>query len=107
MRRATSPERTPLLRHSNNGDTTGSSLEDSSNILGSVGTSYETSSKDSFATSFENLNALEIAAVCGAKKFLSQRVVQRIVESIWRGDIVFWETLSADSVKEAKVYDNK
>jgi hypothetical protein len=32
-------------------------------------------SRDEFSASFENLNALEIAAVSGAKKFLSQRVV--------------------------------
>jgi len=63
--------------------------------------------QDRFASSFDELNALEIAAVSGAKKFLSQRVVQKIVESIWRGDIIFWETLSVDSVKEAKVYNPK
>lgn len=62
---------------------------------------------DDFASSFQNLNALEIAAVSDAKKFLSQRVVQRIIESIWRGDIIFWETLSVDSVKDAKVYNKK
>ncbi|RDI80559.1 hypothetical protein Vi05172_g9473 [Venturia inaequalis] len=62
---------------------------------------------DEFASSFQNLNALEIAAVTDAKKFLSQRVVQRIIESIWRGEIIFWETLSVDSVKDAKVYNKK
>lgn len=62
---------------------------------------------DDFASSFQNLNALEIAAVADAKKFLSQRVVQRIIESIWRGEIIFWETLSVDSGKDAKVYNKK
>jgi hypothetical protein len=62
---------------------------------------------DSFASYFDNLNALEIAAVSGAKKFLSQRVVQKIVEKIWKGDIVFWETLSVDSEKKAKIYNKK
>lgn len=62
---------------------------------------------DDFASSFQNLNALEIAAVSDAKKFLSQRVVQIIIESIWRGEIIFWETLSVDSVKDAKVYNKK
>ncbi|KAF1985089.1 hypothetical protein K402DRAFT_422385 [Aulographum hederae CBS 113979] len=64
-------------------------------------------SSGDFASSFENLNALEIAAVSGAKKFLSQRVVQKVIESIWRGEIVFWETLDVDSVKEAKFYNEK
>lgn len=39
---------------------------------------------DEFAIQFENLSALEIASVSGAKKFLSQRVVQRIINGIWR-----------------------
>lgn len=32
---------------------------------------------------FIGLNALEIAAIADAKKFLSQRVVQKIVDDIW------------------------
>jgi hypothetical protein len=62
---------------------------------------------DDFVASFDNLNALEIAAVSDAKKFLSQRVVQRIIESIWRGDIIFWETLGVGSEKEAKIYNKR
>lgn len=41
---------------------------------------------------FVTLNALEIAAVANAKRFLSQHVVQKIVTGIWNGDIVFWES---------------
>lgn len=33
--------------------------------------------------SLQGLNALEIAAVSGAKKFLSQRPIQRIITAIW------------------------
>jgi hypothetical protein len=40
---------------------------------------------------FVLLNALEIAAVADAKRFLSQHVVQKIVTGIWNGDIVFWD----------------
>ena len=40
-----------------------------------------------FYTSFEGLNALEIAAVANAKKFLSQSLVQKVVEEIWNGKI--------------------
>lgn len=58
-------------------------------------------------STFEGMNALEIAAVSGAKKFLSQRVVQRIVYGIWSGKIVFWETLSVDSVKKARLYNKR
>lgn len=44
----------------------------------------------SFVTVFAGLNALEIAAVADAKKFLSQKAIQRVVDGIWTGDIVFW-----------------
>ena len=37
---------------------------------------------------FVGLNALEIAAVVDAKKFLSQSVVQSIVNSIWYIQII-------------------
>lgn len=41
---------------------------------------------------FVTLNALEIAAVADAKRFLSQHVVQKIVTGIWMGDIIFWDS---------------
>jgi hypothetical protein len=53
------------------------------------------------------LNALEIAAVASAKKFLSQRLVQRVVQDIWDGDIIFWESLSVNAVKKARVYNKR
>lgn len=40
---------------------------------------------------FVTLNALEIAAVADAKRFLSQHVVQKIITGIWNGDIIFWD----------------
>ena len=60
-----------------------------------------------FVHNFEGLNALEIAAVCEAKKFLCQRPVQRIVNGIWCGDIVFWESMSVHTVKKAQFHDPK
>ena len=54
---------------------------------------------------FIGLNALEIAAISDAKKFLSQRVVQKVVNDIWDGKIVFWESLSVNSKKRAHVYN--
>lgn len=53
------------------------------------------------------LNALEIAAVASAKKFLSQRLVQKVVQDIWDGDIIFWESLSVNAVKKARVYNKR
>ena len=60
---------------------------------------------DEFASRFENLSALEIAAVSESKKFISQRPVQRIINGVWRGDIIFWETLNVNSVKCPKLYN--
>ena len=56
---------------------------------------------------FIGLNALEIAAIANAKQFLSQRVVQKIVDNIWSGHIVFWESLSVSSKKKAQVYNQR
>lgn len=53
------------------------------------------------------LNALEIAAVASAKKFLAQRLVQKIVRDIWHGNIIFWESLSVSAVKKARVYNKR
>lgn len=50
------------------------------------------------------LNALEIAAVSQAKKFLGDRNIQRIITAIWDGDIVFWSSLSSNATKRAQVY---
>lgn len=57
--------------------------------------------------SFVGLNALEIAAVADAKKFLSQRLVQKIIYGIWTGEISFWESLSVHTVKKPQFYNKK
>jgi hypothetical protein len=62
---------------------------------------------DDISESFEGLNTLEIAAVAGAKKFLSQNQVQRTVTAIWDGDIIFWDSLSTHSVKRAQVQSRR
>ncbi|KAJ5488504.1 hypothetical protein N7539_003394 [Penicillium diatomitis] len=56
---------------------------------------------------FFGLNALEIAAIAGAKKFLSQRVVQRVVNGIWNGDIIFWDSLTVHSLKKPQRFNRK
>ncbi|KAH6856087.1 hypothetical protein B0I37DRAFT_366482 [Chaetomium sp. MPI-CAGE-AT-0009] len=53
---------------------------------------------------FTNLNALEIAAIADAKRFLSQGIVQKIITGIWNGDIIFWDSLSVHSVKKPRFY---
>ncbi|CAK7222903.1 hypothetical protein SBRCBS47491_005022 [Sporothrix bragantina] len=54
---------------------------------------------------FVNLNALEIAAVADAKRFLSQNVVQKIITGIWNGDIVFWDRLEVNAIKKPRFYN--
>lgn len=58
-------------------------------------------------SSFTGLNALEIAAIADAKKFLSQRHVQKIINGIWTGDIVLWESLSVHTQKKAQFYNKR
>lgn len=54
-----------------------------------------------------NLNTLEIAAVSGAKKFLSQRAIQDIVDGIWYGKIVFWNRLKLNAVKKPRFHNKR
>jgi hypothetical protein len=58
-------------------------------------------------TSFTGLNGLEIAAVADCKKFLSQRIVQRIITGIWNGDITFWQSMSTNAKKKPQFYNQK
>jgi hypothetical protein len=70
----------------------------------------ETSDADGGTVSpkdYKQLNALEIAAVCEAKKFMSQRAVQRIIDGIWKGDIMLWQTMNPHTVKRATLYHAK
>lgn len=80
--------------------------------------------KAGLISTFIGLNALEIATVAEAKHFISQRIVQKVVNDIWNGKsrsetfldrlyltfaghIVFWESLSVHSKKQAKVYNQR
>ena len=56
---------------------------------------------------FFGLNALEIAAIAQAKRFLSQRVVQRVVNDIWNGEIVFWDSLTVHSTKKPRIFNKR
>lgn len=60
-----------------------------------------------FAHTYEGLSALEIAAVTESKRFLAQRAVQRVIDGIWNGSIVFWDSMNPDSVKQVKFYNPK
>ncbi|KAF2734929.1 hypothetical protein EJ04DRAFT_223379 [Polyplosphaeria fusca] len=98
----TSNEQTPLLESSQYSQ---SSYFATDTVVGS--TTAATRDSGEFTSQFQNLSALEIATVSGSKKFLSQRPVQKIINSVWRGDIVFWETLGVNSVKCPKLYNRR
>lgn len=92
-------DRTPLLD---------GSREESIRNTGEVPMIKSTSDDEpGFASNLEGLNALEIAAVTNAKKFLGQKAIQRVINGIWKGDIVFWETLGTHSEKKAIVYNEQ
>jgi hypothetical protein len=63
--------------------------------------------KRNLEESMAGMNALEIASVCGAKKFLSQSPIQKVITDIWNGDVIFWESLSIHAVKKARVYNKR
>lgn len=67
----------------------------------------EEEDEDDPTSSFIGLNALEIAAIADAKKFLSQRLVQKIIYGIWIGDITFWESLSIHTQKKPGFYNKR
>ncbi|KAK8029109.1 ion transporter [Apiospora marii] len=69
------------------------------------GSDSEDDDGDDPTSSFVHLNALEIAAVADAKRFLSQHVVQKIITGIWDGDIIFWDRLSVHSTKKPRFYN--
>lgn len=56
---------------------------------------------------FFGLNALEIATIAHAKRFLRQKVVQRVVDGIWKGEIVFWDSLTVKSTKKPHIYNTR
>ncbi|CAD6446354.1 961434b3-5118-4bd2-b7a0-93c8273d71fb [Sclerotinia trifoliorum] len=80
-------------------------------LLRSIGTFFTHNDvdddEDDPTSSFTGLNGLEIAAVADCKKFLSQRIVQKIITGIWKGDITFWGSLNEHTQKKAQFYNRK
>ncbi|PVI03155.1 hypothetical protein DM02DRAFT_612394 [Periconia macrospinosa] len=72
-----------------------------------AGSTASTARTDEFTAQFEKLNALEIAAISNSKRFLSQRPVQNIIDGLWRGDIVFWDSIGSNSVRRAQLYNHR
>lgn len=105
-------ERTPLLLHSSSslyrffgGKRRAGSTSDIANSGSNV------SSADAYElmkySMFFGLSALEIAAIAEAKKFLSQKVVQKVIDNIWNGEIVFWDSLSVHSTKKPQFFNKR
>jgi hypothetical protein len=82
------------------------------NEVGSTGNPQGSNSQDEIYAAqrysqFFGLNALEIATIVHAKRFLSQRVVQRVVDDIWNGEIVFWDSLTVHSTKKPQLFNRR
>ena len=79
-------ESAPLLRRSTR-ENISRTVSRSDIGMGLDGSTTPTINQDELeidlAESLEGLSALEIAAVSGAKKFLSQKPIQRIITAIW------------------------
>ncbi|KAL4872878.1 hypothetical protein BDV12DRAFT_127352 [Aspergillus spectabilis] len=67
---------------------------------------YDADNTEEFSM-FLGLNALEIATIAHAKKFLSQKVVQKVVNDIWNGEIVFWDSLSVHSTRKPQITNKR
>ena len=108
-RRSSPTERSGLLRDEETLEIRpATAARDASPQLASNQARQDSSIEEEDPTSeFVGLNALEIAAVAGAKKFLSQRVVQKIVNGIWSGDIIFWNSMNIHTVKNAQRYNKR
>ncbi len=102
-------EQSPLLREQRFSPTKGTVPYIPSRQIQSPSLADGSSSpiENDLSSAFVGLNALEIAAVANAKKFFSQQVVQKVVNSIWSGDIVFWDSLNVHTKKKAQVYNQR
>ncbi|CRG86599.1 UPF0182 protein [Talaromyces islandicus] len=98
-----SHERTPLLSAS---ASSGHGLFDSNRSF-STGVTFDEDSIYGTHSEFDGINALEIAAIVHAKKFLSQKVVQNIIDDIWRGEIIFWDSLNVHAKKMPHILRKK
>ncbi|QKX53072.1 uncharacterized protein TRUGW13939_00143 [Talaromyces rugulosus] len=98
-----SHERTPLLSAS---ASSGHGFFESNRSF-STGVTFDATSIYGTHSEFDGVNALEIAAIVHAKKFLSQKVVQKIIDDIWRGEIIFWDSLNVHAKKMPHVLRKK
>lgn len=95
-------ENSPLLSQRRLPSTKGSRSHIRSSQDGALGPA-----ENDLSSAFVGLNALEVAAVANAKRFLSQQVVQKVVNDIWSGDIVFWNSLNVSTQKKAQLYNQR
>lgn len=110
---STELESTPLLQPRPSeydglvGPTRGRLEEHSSDATGTGNQLDADKDDDDLAATLAGMNALEIALVGDAKKFMSSRPVQKVVTDVWSGDIVFFESMSVQSVKKPTMYKKR
>ncbi|KAI5795609.1 hypothetical protein EDC01DRAFT_59034 [Geopyxis carbonaria] len=74
-------------------------------IPGTHGTSNTDVESGAGNPAYVGLNTLEIAVLADAKKFISHRPVQRVINGIWDGSISFWNTLDVGGSKKPHFYN--
>lgn len=62
---------------------------------------------DSAAVWYYGLNALEIATIANAKKFLSRSCVQGVINDVWKGRVVLWNDMSLRAKKKPQKFDRR
>ncbi|PGH18424.1 hypothetical protein AJ79_00493 [Helicocarpus griseus UAMH5409] len=105
-------ERRPLLPHTSSLSrflgygTRSAKISQETDNIAAANFLEDGSDSDIYAV-FCGLNALEIAAIAKAKKFLSQTIVQKVVNDVWIGAIVLWDTLSVHSKKRPQLFHER
>lgn len=53
---------------------------------------------------YYNFSALQIAVISEAKRFLCSGPVESVLNRLWNGKIVFWDGISREATKSARIY---
>jgi hypothetical protein len=108
-------EQSPLLRHSrsfnNNVARNARRRSELHHVIPKLTLTSETILQTTKASSVDrtavlkDLNALEIAVISNSKRLLSQHIVQKIITSLWHGDIIFWDSVSIHATRKPRYYN--
>lgn len=99
-----------LIKNSNNKPCRNRcSIPSSSSFHGSIRSkgSHDRQANDSTSVWYNGLNALEIATIANAKKFLSRSCVQDVINDVWKGRVVLWNDMSLHAKKKPQRFNRR